>query len=351
MRRASGLGVVIALAATAHADVWRHAVDGGVEAARQARYEAKLLAGDELATAANARSISAARVRELVDNAVAAYRAAAALEPREGEPYYRIGFVLYSFYFECSDDMLARRAMSPSPLCIADHDPRLFDRKHAQDVIDAWDAFEVRTPLDPRLSVDPPGFSELLFKRAILHTKLVTKEHLVAAAADYEKFIARSDVASNVNHEDVWGNLAETYMMLDRMDDAIDTFREALRRGGGASTTYGMAVALDRDGRGEEAKDRIASLGLRTLRDFQIRVLRGEIFFVPQGEVDYYIALAEEAFGKYDDALDHWRAYIDSNAHPEFQPRARAHIDWINAERKKHPARVAPPPLPEEMPW
>jgi tetratricopeptide (TPR) repeat protein len=333
--------------AAATADVWQRASDRGAAAARRAAYDAKLAAGDDLALAADARSIAATRVRQLVDDAVETYRAAAVLEPTEGEPYYRIGRVLYSFYFECTDESLMRRAQS-SPLC--DPHPARLDRKRAKDVIDAWDAFEARAPLDPRLSVDPPGESEILFKRAILHTKLATTDELTAAANDYEKYLARGD-GSGLSNETVWSNLAETYMMLGRLDEAVDTYREALHRGGGVSTQYGLAVALDRDGRGEEAKDRIAQLGEVPFREFRNAVNRNVVFYVPQGEVYYYFALADETFGQYDEALEMWRLYIRSNAHPQFQPRAKAHIDWINAERKKHPVRVAPPPLPEEMPY
>src|SRR5215216_4448039 len=91
------------------------------------------------------------------------------------------------------------------------------DKDRANDIIAAWDAFEARAPLDPRLSVGAFGGAygddEILFDRAILHTHLATKAHLQAAAADYEKILSRFD-GDNGATSRVLGNLAETYMML-----------------------------------------------------------------------------------------------------------------------------------------
>jgi tetratricopeptide (TPR) repeat protein len=276
--------------------------------------------GDELAMQANAKGASLKTIRSLVDHAVMAYRNAAAAKPKAAEPYYRIGRVLYSFYFECEDQLSLANA---SPLCLT-HDINIFDRRHAQEVIAAWDAFEERAPLDPRLSVHL-GETEILFKRAILNTKLAGKANLEAAAKDYEKILARSDTAGEVD-ETVWSNLAETYMMLGRLEDAIDMYHEALRRGPSTSTLYGLAVALDRDERTAAAVDLIQSQGMMALQQFHASVMQGHTFFVPYGEQFYYFALAHEAFGETDEAIEYWHKYIQSGAHPEFQPRAKAHL-------------------------
>jgi tetratricopeptide (TPR) repeat protein len=249
------------------------------------------------------------------------YRNAANAKPNEPEPYYRIGRVLYSFYFECEDAISQANA---SPLCIM-QTPGLFDRRHAQEIVDAWDAFEARAPLDPRLSVHL-GETDILFKRAILNTKLVGKDHLEAAARDYEKILARSDTGDDGADETVWSNLAETYMMLDRLEDAIDMYREAIRRGASTSTMYGYAVALDRDERTEAARDVIVSQGKAALDMFHVGVMQGRTFFVPRGEEYYYFALAHEAFDENEAAIEYWTQYIKSGAHPEFQPRAKAHL-------------------------
>ena len=177
----------------------------------------------------------------------------------------------------------------------------------------------------------------------ILHTKLAGTAHLEAAAKDYEKILARMDAADGPG-ESVIGNLAETYMMVGRIEESIETYKRALRGAADTSTWYGFAVALDRDERSDQALEVIASLGRDQRDTFHARVIRGDTFFVPEGEKFYYFALVDEALGLEDDAITYWRQYIASGAHPQYQPRARAHLDAL--VRKK---RVRT--LPIELPW
>ena len=70
--------------------------------------------------------------------------------------------------------------------------------------------------------------------------------------------------------------------------------------------------------------------------------MRGDTFFVPKGEEQYYFALAAEAFDHDDDAVEYWQRYIASGAHPEFQPRAKAHLAELNAKGKRRALPKAP---------
>ncbi len=337
MTRALVLALAI-VASTAQANVWQHASEPGPTTIDDI-YKHALEAGDDAATRADSHGASIRSIKDLVKQAVDTYRIAAKARPDEGEPWYRIGQVLHTFYFDCDNDPLGRIPQA-SVLCDLG-----FDRKKAEETIAAWDEFEKRSPLDPRLSfVDGEG-AEVLFQRAILHTKLIErgsakdqKQHLEAAAHDYEKIIARID-SSQTNTEFytmVVGNLAETYMMLDRLDDAVDTYREARRHGGRSSTIYGEAVALDRDERGGEALDLVRELSEEQVRVFHEEVVEGKAFFVPEGEKFYYYALLEEAFGHLADAAKYWQLYIQSGAHPEFQPRAKQHLAALQATHIRH---------------
>jgi len=335
--------VLLLVATTAQANVWQKAVDRGSPDPAQDVYDSEMSTGDNLATQANAKGNSLKNTRMLLEHAVMSYRNAANAKPKEGEPYFRIGRVLYSFYFECQDSVSLANV---SPLCVI-RDPSLFDRKHAMEIIEAWDAFEARAPLDPRLSVHL-GETDILFSRAILNTKLVGKDHLEAAARDYEKILARLDDTSNVDRERVESNLAETYMMLGRVEEAIDMYREALRLGSSTSSIYGYAVALDRDDRGGAAIDVIQSQGRKQLDDFHKSVMLGETFFVPRGEEYYYFALGHEAFDEYEEAIEFWEKYIQSGAHPEFQPRAKAHLAALAT--KRHGSSIPKAPWQELLP-
>ncbi len=130
-------------------------------------------------------------------------------------------------------------------------------------------------------------------------------------------------------------------MMLGRLDDAIPMYRLAIR--GQSDMLFGLAVALDRDEQGETAKDYILDAGQTARDEFVRRVSEQLFFFVPEGEGFYYEALIEEANGEYDAAIANWQHFIDSGAHAQYQPRAKAHIDAL------HKARPAPPRTPRPL--
>ena len=330
------LAASLVLGTVAHANVWDTAIKAGVADAAQDTYDTELRQGDEHAMLANTQGAAYRVVKNQVELATKAYRAAALAKPSDPEPWFRLGRMLYSFYIECNDTTLRTNR---SILC----DPRQINRARSEEILEAWDKFETLAPLDPRLSVGPFGDNEILFKRAILHTKLAGKAHLEAAASDYEKIMARMDAADGAG-EHVVGNLAETYMMVGRIEESIEMYRQALRGASDTSTWYGFAVALDRDERTNQALEVISALGREQRDTFHARVIRGDTFFVPEGEKFYYFALVDEALGLEDDAINYWRQYIASGAHPQYQPRARAHLDALL--RKK---RVRT--LPIELPW
>jgi tetratricopeptide (TPR) repeat protein len=328
--------LIVLLAATAHASVWDRAVTSPEDEIAKELYDAKMLEGDTATLSSTIESASLKTRLAAIARAEAAYRAAAAVRPREGEPYFRIGNLIYEVHFDC--DSLAARPLT----CSAD----LATTERMRAAVEAWDEFENRAPLDPRIG-------EILRNRAILSTKLVDgsasdKRHLEAAARDYQAAIDRSDgLAGSSSDEQLLGNLAETYMMLDRLDESIATYLQAVAVGAArVSTVYGLAVALDRDGSGDQAQRRILSQGSQGFDAFDKEYHRGAVFFVPAGEANYYFALAHEAFGNYGTALEFWNRYLTSGAHPEFQPRAREHIAQL---RKKHVHAEPPPFEPDDL--
>ncbi len=320
-------------AGVAQANVWEDAIRAGKPDPAQDKYDSEMRQGDEHAMLANTRNATYSEVKNQVTLAVTSYRAAATAKPNEAEPYFRIGRLLYAHYIDCDDNTNTVRSV----LCR----PTQFNRARAEDVIAAWDEFEKRAPLDPRMSIGLFAETEILFRRAILHTKLATKAHLEAAAKDYEKQIARSD-ASELD-ERVTGNLAETYMMLGRVEEAVETYKLALRGASDASTWYGFAVALDRDERTQQAVDVIDSLGRQNRDAFHAKVISGYTFFVPEGEKFYYFALVDEALGFEEEAIEYWRQYINSGAHPQYQPRARAHLDALLKKKRVQKLPIEPP--------
>jgi len=333
--RLLALGVVLGVAALAHASVWDRAALSPEDENARDLYDARMLEGDTATLSSTIQSANIATTVAAIKRAEAAYRAAAKQRPREGEPYFRIGNLIYEMHFDCD------QLMSRLPTCGAG----LATPERMQVAVEAWDEFEKRAPLDPRVG-------EILLKRAILNTKLVNgtatdKVHLAAAARDYQAALDRSDGLAGTNgDEQLLGNLAETYMMLGRLDDAVATYLRAVTVGAArVSTVYGLAVALDRDGSGDQALRRIQEQGTQGFDAFDKEYHRGAVFFVPAGEANYYFALASEAFGNYGAALEYWNRYLTSGAHPEFQPRAREHVDQLH---KKRVRAEAPLPDPDE---
>ncbi len=322
--------LVLPSAATGHADVWQRAID--TTDATNDRYQDALLRGDDHATRANARNLSSTEITRLVDTSVRAYEDAAKIRPQEAEPYFRIAAVLDSFFIDCERGFGVRPAT-----CAVNNQ---IDPARGKQVVAAWDAFEQRAPLDPRVG-------EILFSRAILRTKLVvdattSRALLQGAMRDYQLILRRADGLTGIRLDQVWGNLAETHMMLGELDEAIDAYTEANRRGAGHSTYYGLAVALDRDGRAAEALDVIRRQGPRSFMDFKQEYLAGAVFYVPAGEEHYYFGLIHEAFGYVDQAIIHWRAYLKSGAHKQFHARAKVHIDQLLIKQKKQPQPRGP---------
>ncbi len=323
----------------ADASVWDGAVQSTADAELLATYDAAVRTGDEHVAQANTYGSSLSEKKRQVRIAIDAYRRAATSRPTLAEPYFRVAETLYSFYLDSCADQRQLRTQSPLRDCQAGYE--VIDRAIAQETIDALDAAEARAPLDPRFSA---GDSSVLFERALLHTRLATMDHFRAASRDYEAYLVRAEVDPDYT-ETAWANLAETYMMIGDLDRAIDGYREALRASGGtdASTWFGYAVALDRDGRTSRAHETITDQGIDSYATFRRRVEEGTTFFVPVGEQFYYFALAEEAFGHDASALRYWQAYLESGAHPQYQPRARAHITATSARLGTAKAVAAPP--------
>jgi tetratricopeptide (TPR) repeat protein len=209
----------------------------------------------------------------------------------------------------------------------------LRDRRAAERALAHWEAFGRLAPLDPRVR-------ETLFRMAIVHTKLAGQADLERAADAYALLFERTDLSTiRGDTAGTWlANLAETYMMIGRLDDAIVTYQRALSYANRALYAYGLAVALDRDEQGRKARE--------IMRDYvasdRLRELDQEgIFFVPEGERNYYLALGHEVMGNLEAAVAHYRLFIDSGAHPRYQPRAIANLRDVEKalarQRKRQP--------------
>jgi tetratricopeptide (TPR) repeat protein len=148
-------------------------------------------------------------------------------------------------------------------------------------------------------------------------------------------------------------------MALGRLDEAEARYREAIRQDmpassvgavrreslhGLAFSTYGLAVVLDRAGRAGPAREmmgRALALDPRLVKLHAAEQPGGDVFFLPEGDVYYYIGLASEVAGRVDDAEAAFQEFLARQPKSRWAPRARAHITALDA--RSRPGRAGPP--------
>ncbi|MBK9069604.1 MAG: hypothetical protein IPL79_01130 [Myxococcales bacterium] len=230
------------------------------------------------------------------------YRQMAAIWPDEPIAHLRLAGIITHIMAVCT------------PTCATAE-----DRALALEALTHWQAYFDLAPGDERTFA-------ATFQRAILRTK-VGGDQLALAAQDYRKLIALGDLGAYLGSPSVLHlNLAEVLMMDSSLDASIDEYRVAVSLSREPSSAYGLAVALDRAGYVDEARDVIRGLGKSALEEYKVSIDRGDTFYVPEGEVFYYYGVALDALGHGDLARIAFTTFVESGANPQFAPQARAHI-------------------------
>ena len=131
-------------------------------------------------------------------------------------------------------------------------------------------------------------------------------------------------------------------MMLGDLDRAIESYSQAIDLVGVAETwySYGLSVALDRDGQGRKAREIMRQAVLRdgsSRSRFMDSITspHSSVFFVPAGERYFYLALGYESVGESKEAISFYKRFIASGAHPRFQDIARQHIARLSGKSSK----------------
>ncbi len=223
---------------------------------------------------------------EHADLALAAYERASELFPDRAQPHRSAAQV---------GELFQAAPNFPPPSAI--------DR-----IIAHLDAYERLAPRDPDWG------SELHYLRALLHTKRNRPKNLELAVADYDKALERADHTDPTRAyglANTASNRAEVLMMLGRLDEAIAGYEHAVDLSGQITHGYGLAVALDRDGQGFRARQVAARFArLDAPIGSRSKLQEQGTFFIPRGEVHYYLALRAEGLGSTDDAIEAYTAYL-----------------------------------------
>lgn len=171
--------------------------------------------------------------------------------------------------------------------------------------LDRWQ--EAIDALEPLIAEDPRGAfaTEAALVLGVAYTRL---ERYEDAARAYEVFLA----------EEVWPrrraialtNLGETHIARGQLEEALACFRSALAADSDYSLAYfGLGVVLDRIGEYSRARDAMVH-GLASGPGI-VELSHPDVFYVPEWEVHYYRALAQEVLGDDGAALVEWRAFLD----------------------------------------
>jgi tetratricopeptide (TPR) repeat protein len=141
---------------------------------------------------------------------------------------------------------------------------------------------------------------------------------------------------------DVYANLGEVLMADGRLGAAVARYRDAVAVAAAETTGerrprsqdlalayYGLAVALDRDHQPAAARE---AMGRALAQDPGGAVLRvalvpnRDLFFVPDGDVYYYLGLAAEAEGRAADAGAAFREFLSRRPDSRWAALASAHL-------------------------
>ena len=163
-------------------------------------------------------------------------------------------------------------------------------------------------------------------------------QHFIRAIEEYERWrqlVDETDPQLARSLSTCYSNAAELLMAVGRLDDAIAQYETAIELNPIEPLGYfGLAVAYDRDGQWNKA---VAAMNEGLNRPPGLgRLESPEVFFVPEGEIYYYYALAHQVMGA-DPALV-------SAEYTRFLSRARA--SKYAARAREHQAEVsrgAPP--------
>jgi len=233
---------------------------------------------------------------------------------------------------------------------------------------------------------DHPGSTEALAALAYAYAKLNRPSEELAT---WRRFIPRLEDDRARAPEMM--NMGEAEMRLGLIDDALETFREVLRLAAQLPnsqsvistqvlTLWDLAVALDRSG---DPRDAVGTAAKAAAMRWQKVVLAGPgpslrivsgwdeiretegVFFVPEWERDWYLALgvvagavaakdAREEAACWALAEHHWDRYVSesgaSGAHDPWLPIARLRLDHARAQRIEADRRAARLPSRPDAP-
>ena len=127
-----------------------------------------------------------------------------------------------------------------------------------------------------------------------------------------------------------YGNSAELMMALGRLDDAIDWYRRAIEIHPSREELhhFGLGVAYDRDGQWSKARAEMRIAFEQAGRSLEV-LSQPNVFFVPLGDVYYYLGLMHQILGNREVAIANYNRFLTLSPNNRYQERAREHLEEL----------------------
>jgi tetratricopeptide (TPR) repeat protein len=166
-----------------------------------------------------------------------------------------------------------------------------------------------------------PLIEQVLFQQGIAYTML---DRFTEAADVYRRGLELP--LSNGARGFSLCNLAEIETYLRQPEESIAHYEACVSLIPGYDGGYwGLASALDREGRESEA--RAAAARALSIDEHARSLTSHGVFYTPPYEQHYYLGLAREAQGRNAEAAQEWRLYLEAGgAHDPWARRAEAHL-------------------------
>jgi tetratricopeptide (TPR) repeat protein len=204
--------------------------------------------------------------------------------------------------------------------------------------IDHYSKYLANKPTDTRVR-------SALFNRSLLYSKrALGQKDFVAdfrrAIADYDRQLAMldddtTDAGQRGDLATILSNAAELHMGIGELDRAIEQYVQSLEIEPRALYRFGLAVALDRDGQRLRAAEVMheAINGDSVNAEGVCELDREGVFFVPDGDKSYYLALRAETLGKYAEARRHYQVFLNKLGDGRYARVARANMAALRGKR------------------
>jgi tetratricopeptide (TPR) repeat protein len=200
--------------------------------------------------------------------------------------------------------------------------------------IATFDRFRAAAPRDPRETMLIPELCSALSKVGDLAA-------FARAYEEYQTFRQRFDEAHPPSNLSTFStNTAELTMALgpERLADAIELYEIGIKyaqdRQEGFLARFGAAVAYDRAGQYGTAMEHVmVAFEIEAGPKWPSRpgppvmtLLGDSVYFVPDGDVEFYFGLAYQVFGDAPSAAAHYREFLRRLPNSPYAARAREHL-------------------------